>query len=120
MKFIFLGLIMEPERRYTQTVKRSFHISNAALDITSADDAPTQVMCAFEKRNYLLCTLQKDSIIQVPLDLNFEVILFSKVLSDYLMNFILFPGWRRNFTFNKWWISCALDWLYYRRHVRQT
>jgi len=70
---MFWGLIMEPHKRYSQTVKRSFHISMAALDICESTDAPVQVMCGFEDRKYLLCTLQKDSIVQCPLDLNFDV-----------------------------------------------
>lgn len=70
---MFWGLIMEPKRRYTQVVKRPFHISMAALDIFSADDNPTQLMLYFEERNYLLCTLQKGHTVQCPLDLNFEI-----------------------------------------------
>ncbi|KAF5283557.1 hypothetical protein FQA39_LY17303 [Lamprigera yunnana] len=69
---MYWGLIMEPKRRYTQTVQRPFHISMAALDIFSGDDEPTQLMLYFEERNYLLCTLQKGKILQCPLDLNFE------------------------------------------------
>lgn len=64
---------MEPQRRYTQTVKKAFHISMAALDISNADNEPTQIMCTLESRNYLLCTLQKGNIVQCALDLNFEV-----------------------------------------------
>lgn len=64
---------MEPKRRYTQIVKKAFHISMAALDVSNADDEPTQVMCGYDSRNYLLCTLNKDSKLQCPLDLNFEV-----------------------------------------------
>ncbi|XP_017786973.1 PREDICTED: 46 kDa FK506-binding nuclear protein-like isoform X2 [Nicrophorus vespilloides] len=70
---MFWGLIMEPQKRYSQTVHRSFHISMAALDLCSCTDEPVQVMCGFENRKYLLCTLQKDKILQVPLDVNFEV-----------------------------------------------
>lgn len=66
---------MEPQRRYTQNVKKAFHVSMAALDISSSDSEPTQIMCGFEGRNYLLCTLQKGKLIQCPLDLNFEVII---------------------------------------------
>ncbi|XP_031347914.1 46 kDa FK506-binding nuclear protein-like [Photinus pyralis] len=69
---MFWGLIMEPKRRYSQSVKRAFHISMAALDLFSADDNPTQLMLFFENRNYLLCTLQKGHTVQCPLDLNFE------------------------------------------------
>lgn len=65
---------MEPGRCYTQTVKSSFHVSMAALDISNSTNEPAQVMCVSEGRNYLLCTLNKpDHIVQVPLDLNFMV-----------------------------------------------
>ncbi|XP_018332242.1 46 kDa FK506-binding nuclear protein [Agrilus planipennis] len=69
---MFWGLIMEPKRRYTQVVKKAFHISMASLDITSGNNEPTQVLLTYDGRNYLLCTLQKEKDIQVPLDLNFE------------------------------------------------
>ncbi|XP_050302166.1 46 kDa FK506-binding nuclear protein-like [Anthonomus grandis grandis] len=68
---MFWGLIMEPERRYTQVVKKGFHISMASLDINSSDLAPSQIMCGYEGRNYLLCTLRKPDIIQCPMDLEF-------------------------------------------------
>ncbi|RZC33097.1 FKBP C domain containing protein [Asbolus verrucosus] len=70
---MFWGLIMEPGRCYTQTVKVSFHVSMAALDILNSSDDPAQVMCVFEGRNYLLCTLNKKDKLQCSLDLNFEV-----------------------------------------------
>lgn len=34
--YIFVGLIMEPNKRYTQTVEKSFHVSMATLDVASA------------------------------------------------------------------------------------
>ncbi|KAJ8943574.1 hypothetical protein NQ318_008278 [Aromia moschata] len=70
---MFWGLIMEPQRRYTQQVKKAFHISMAALDISTSSDEPAQVMCGFEGRNYLLCTLRKPDMLQCSLDLNFDV-----------------------------------------------
>lgn len=69
---MFWGLIMEPERRYTQQVKKSFHISMAALDISSSGEEPAQVMCGYEGRNYLLCTLKKPDMLQCALDLEFS------------------------------------------------
>lgn len=63
---------MEPSRRYTQQVERPFHVSMAALDLLTADNEPTQVMFNYDGRNYLLCTLSKDHIIQTPLDLSFQ------------------------------------------------
>lgn len=69
---MFWGLIMEQNKRYSQLVERSFHLSMASLDVTSANDQPVQVMLCYENRNYLLCTLKKGSVFQVPLDLNFQ------------------------------------------------
>lgn len=63
---------MEPQRRYTQKVKKAFHISMASLDISAGSDEPSQIMCGYDGRNYLLCTLRKPDLIQCPLDLNFE------------------------------------------------
>ncbi|XP_044253816.1 46 kDa FK506-binding nuclear protein [Tribolium madens] len=70
---MFWGLIMEPGRCYTQTVKVAFHVSMAALDISNSGDEPAQIMCVFEGRNYLLCTLSKEDKWQCALDLNFEI-----------------------------------------------
>ncbi|XP_015585605.1 46 kDa FK506-binding nuclear protein [Cephus cinctus] len=69
---MFWGLIMEPNKRYTQTVEKSFHVSMASLDVTTADDEIVQVMFCYDNRNYLLCSLKKGSAWQVPLDLNFQ------------------------------------------------
>lgn len=44
----------------------------ASLDLTTADDNLVQVMLCYDDRNYLLCSLKKNSTWQVPLDLNFE------------------------------------------------
>jgi FK506-binding nuclear protein len=64
---------MEPRKKYTQMVKKPFHISKACLDLTAATDERVQVMCGYDNRKYLLCTLQKDTCIQSSLDLNFDV-----------------------------------------------
>ncbi|CAG5093423.1 Similar to FKBP46: 46 kDa FK506-binding nuclear protein (Spodoptera frugiperda) [Cotesia congregata] len=68
---MFWGLIMEPNKRYTQTVEKAFHVSMATLDVTTADDAVVQVMLCYDNRNYLLCNLLKSSS-QAQLDLNFK------------------------------------------------
>ncbi|KAG8038950.1 hypothetical protein G9C98_003257 [Cotesia typhae] len=62
---------MEPNKRYTQTVEKAFHVSMATLDITTADDGVVQVMLCYDNRNYLLCNLLKSSS-QAQLDLNFK------------------------------------------------
>lgn len=69
---MFWGLILKANKKYTQAIKQSFHLSHAALDITSASDGPVQVVLTSDKNNYILCTLKKDSVQQVALDLNFE------------------------------------------------
>ncbi|XP_058806400.1 46 kDa FK506-binding nuclear protein isoform X2 [Phymastichus coffea] len=69
---MFWGLIMEPNKRYTQTVETGFHLSMASLDASTASNSLVQVMLCYDHRNYLLCTLKRDSIWQVPLDLNFQ------------------------------------------------
>lgn len=70
---MFWGLIMEPGKKYSQTVQKSFHISHAALDLDTAANEPVQVLLGFDNRNYLMCTLQKAKWIQENLDLNFQV-----------------------------------------------
>lgn len=69
---MFWGLIMEPNKRYTQTVEKPFHISQAAMDISTGDNDPCQVMVVVDGKNFLVCTLQKNKTIQVPLDLYFK------------------------------------------------
>ncbi|KAK0089585.1 hypothetical protein PV325_006509 [Microctonus aethiopoides] len=69
---MFWGLIMEPNKRYTQIVENAFHVSMATLDVTTADAENVQVMLCYESRNYLLCNLSKGSHLQMPLDLCFK------------------------------------------------
>ncbi|CAG9565992.1 unnamed protein product [Danaus chrysippus] len=69
---MFWGLIMEPNKRYTQVVGKPFHISQAAMDISTGDNDPCQVMVVVDGKNFLVCTLQKNRCIQVPLDLYFK------------------------------------------------
>ncbi|XP_012280717.1 46 kDa FK506-binding nuclear protein [Orussus abietinus] len=69
---MFWGLIMEPNKRYTQTIEKSFHVSMASLDASTGDNEIIQVMLYYDNRTYLLCTLKKGLIWQVPLDLNFQ------------------------------------------------
>lgn len=63
---------MEPNKRYTQVVEKPFHISHAAMDISTGDSDPCQVMVVVDGKNFLVCTLQKAKDIQVPLDLYFK------------------------------------------------
>ncbi|XP_017890635.1 46 kDa FK506-binding nuclear protein [Ceratina calcarata] len=69
---MFWGLILEPNKRYSQTVEKAFHVSMASLNLTTADDSVVQVILYYEDTRYLLCNLKKSSTWQVPLDLNFQ------------------------------------------------
>ncbi|KYN31078.1 hypothetical protein ALC56_14890, partial [Trachymyrmex septentrionalis] len=85
------AMILQPGNKYSQFVKDSFRITMASLDITSttnyvlrlrivymlenhariaffAGDRPIQVMMAYERKKFLLCTLHKDKPWQVQLD----------------------------------------------------
>lgn len=64
---------MEPSKRYTQKVQQSFHISQAALEINTADFEPVQLILEYDGANYILATLsRKFNVYQIPLDLNFN------------------------------------------------
>jgi FK506-binding nuclear protein len=62
---------LKANKKYTQKLEKPFHLSQAALDHSSSDDDPVQVMYSHENSSYLLCTLQKGKNIQCALDLNF-------------------------------------------------
>ncbi|XP_018354256.1 PREDICTED: 46 kDa FK506-binding nuclear protein-like [Trachymyrmex septentrionalis] len=64
----FWAMILQPGNKYSQFVKDSFRITMASLDITSTSDRPIQVMMAYERKKFLLCTLHKDKPWQVQLD----------------------------------------------------
>lgn len=68
---MFWGLVLKANRKYTQTIKKGFHLSQAALDVTGGSDEPVQLVLSSEGHNYILCTLRKNKIEQVALDLNF-------------------------------------------------
>ncbi|KOB66426.1 Peptidyl-prolyl cis-trans isomerase [Operophtera brumata] len=61
---MFWGLIMEPNKRYTQVVEKPFHISQAAMDTSTGDNDSCQVMVVVDGKNFLVCTLQKTKQIQ--------------------------------------------------------
>lgn len=74
---MFWGLVLEPGKRYAQTVRNSFHVSMATLDMSGAGgkdktppSSPISVLLEYEGRIYTLCTLSPSY--QQPLDLNFE------------------------------------------------
>lgn len=63
---------MKSNKKYTQKIDKPFHVSQAALDHTTADNEPVQVMYTHEDSCFLLCTLQKGKVNQCALDLDFE------------------------------------------------
>ncbi len=73
---MFWGLTIDDyDKLYTQTVETPLHISMVALEpnITLAEggDPYVPLMIQYEKTEYMLCSLQYGSVMQVPLDLNF-------------------------------------------------
>lgn len=68
---MFWGLILKANKKYSQTVQKAFHLSQAALDLSKSGDDDVQVMLTSEENTYLLCTLGKKTP-QVALDLNFD------------------------------------------------
>lgn len=75
------GLILHSNKRYSQTIQKAFHLTQAALDLTNATESNVQVWLGSENENYLLCNLSK-STTQVPLNLIFsegDSIAFSSV-----------------------------------------
>nr|CAH0105917.1 unnamed protein product [Daphnia galeata] len=69
---MFWGLIIEPGKKYSQTVDSSFHISKATLDLSSATDEDITLLLDYEgQQEYILCHLNKGNK-QESLDLNFQ------------------------------------------------
>lgn len=70
-EFSPVGLVLKANKKYSQTVQKAFHLSQAALDLSKCGDGDVQVMLTSEDSTYLLCTLGKKTP-QVALDLNFD------------------------------------------------
>lgn len=69
---MFWGLIVEPGKKYSQTVENSFHISKATIDLSSATDDDITLLLDYEgQQEYILCHLNKSNK-QESLDLNFQ------------------------------------------------
>ncbi|XP_071572001.1 46 kDa FK506-binding nuclear protein-like isoform X1 [Temnothorax nylanderi] len=69
------ALLMQPHKKYTQLVQHSFHLTMASLDASKIiDDHPIQVMMIVggNATRYLICTLDKTNVMQVPLNLHIE------------------------------------------------
>jgi FK506-binding nuclear protein len=70
---MFWGLILKSNKRYTQTLEKSFHLAQASLETSTAGDSDVQVWFSNDEQTYLLCTLRKNTVIQKSLNLNFTV-----------------------------------------------
>merc|ERR1711911_447946 len=69
---MFWGLIVEPGKKYSQTVENSFHISKATLDLSAATEDTVSLLLDYEgQTEYILCHLNKANK-QESLDLNFQ------------------------------------------------
>lgn len=70
---MFWGVTIESGKRYSQIVESSYHLSMAALEpnCKEATNKFVSVMIEHGKTEFLLCTLEYDRIMQVPLDLLF-------------------------------------------------
>ncbi|XP_071626799.1 46 kDa FK506-binding nuclear protein-like isoform X1 [Temnothorax longispinosus] len=68
------SLMMQSHKKYSQRVEEPFHVTMASLDITKTVDPVTQVMVVFggNATRYLLCSLNKKNVWQVPLNLHME------------------------------------------------
>lgn len=66
---------MRANKRYSQTVSKSFHLSQACLDLSQTpddEDVQVQVLLTSDNENHILCTLDRKSNLQAPLDLMFS------------------------------------------------
>lgn len=72
---MFLGVTLETGKRYSQTVDQTYKISMAALEPPVGDGKKpskfVSLMVEHEKAEYLLCTLNTEKNLQIPLDLVF-------------------------------------------------
>ncbi|XP_067626340.1 39 kDa FK506-binding nuclear protein [Eurosta solidaginis] len=69
---MFWGLNLKPNRKYSQTTSKPFHISLASLDTDSASDGgANQIYINHDNQKFLICTLRQGTCEQVMLDLNF-------------------------------------------------
>ncbi|XP_046400260.1 46 kDa FK506-binding nuclear protein [Ischnura elegans] len=70
---MFWALVIEPNKRYTQVVSKSFHVSMACMDLETGDNEVTSVMLEVGDEKLILCNLSKNKYIQQALDLNFQI-----------------------------------------------
>ncbi|GAB0091896.1 FK506-binding protein [Sergentomyia squamirostris] len=54
------GLVLTPNKKYSQKVEKDFQISNAALDTKTCGTGETQLLITVDKNNFLICTLTKE------------------------------------------------------------
>uniref|UniRef100_A0A6B2E5I1 peptidylprolyl isomerase n=1 Tax=Phlebotomus kandelakii TaxID=1109342 RepID=A0A6B2E5I1_9DIPT len=62
------GLVLTPNKKYSQTVEKDYQLSNAALDTDTCGPEKSKLMVTVDKNTLLLCTLSKENP-QYSLDL---------------------------------------------------
>ena len=60
---------MLQNKKYTQIVEKTFRVTQAALDQSTSSEEDVQVILCNDEKSFLICTLKKNKICQVPLDL---------------------------------------------------
>lgn len=118
----FLGLIVQPNRRYSKIVDLAFHVSTAVLDISSAhDDTEVQLILRSDNVDYILCILRRSGTVQVPLDLMFshgdEIAFRSIGKSEKKLSITTWQN--KNKKFNTLRRYCTFDWIRVRRRGRE-
>lgn len=70
------GLVIKPRRTYSQVVTKTFHVSQATLDVSSCTNNNNDVKLIVKiepfDNEYILCVLNKSQAVQAPLDLIFS------------------------------------------------
>lgn len=77
-----VGLVLKENKRYSQTVKKAFHISSAALDLDSVKSNEwVQVWVNSDGNNHLLCSLNQthpNVALDIPFSEGEQIALFGK------------------------------------------
>jgi len=71
---MFWGLIVQPNKKYSQTVSKPFHVTHAVLDTSSPStgDNGIHLVLTNEGVSYIICILNKSGAVQVPLNIYFS------------------------------------------------
>ncbi|GLH15885.1 FK506-binding protein [Gryllus bimaculatus] len=69
---MFWGLHIDPGKRYTQRVVRTFHVSMACLEKTSDGNETVSLMLVYDGQEFVLCNLHGEKVKQCKLNLVFN------------------------------------------------